>query len=170
VLRSPRAPRALLQSGHGFDLSDPLLQPLQVMILDVFDRDHGSCCTDEDEPPRIENKAASFENAQLGRTDSIEMRAHGTEPSFRLCLTSLVSLANLCPPLHLGAALLGRKAVPVSAARVAHSFCLLHRRGLGPTLLRGPAQVCSEIDHRRHHTVQATGEQARLLTIVHAPL
>ena len=32
----------LPESGHGFALSDPLLQPFQVMILDVFDRDHGS--------------------------------------------------------------------------------------------------------------------------------
>jgi hypothetical protein len=85
------------------------------MILDVFDRDHGSCCIDEDEPPRIEDKGASRENAQLGRIDSIEMRAHGTEPSFRLCLTSLVSLANLCPPLHLGAALLRAELVPENA-------------------------------------------------------
>jgi hypothetical protein len=44
------------------------------MILDVFDRDHGSCCIDEDQPPRIEDKGASRENAQLGRIDSIEMR------------------------------------------------------------------------------------------------
>jgi hypothetical protein len=93
--------------AHAFGLSDPPLQPFQVMILDVFDRDDGSCCIDEYQPPRIEDKGASRENPQLGRIDSIDLRAHGTEPSFRLCLIGLVPLALCGPPLHLGAAARG---------------------------------------------------------------
>jgi hypothetical protein len=63
ILDAGEVPLASLQSEHGFGLSDPLLQPLQVMILNVFNRDHSSCCTDEGEPPRIENKAVSRQNA-----------------------------------------------------------------------------------------------------------
>jgi hypothetical protein len=62
--------RVLLQSDHGLDLRDSLLQPFQVMILDGFDGNQGSRCIDKGEPSRIENKAASFENAQLCRIDS----------------------------------------------------------------------------------------------------
>jgi hypothetical protein len=75
----------------------------------------------------------SRENAPLGRIDSIEMRAHGTEPSFRLCLTGYFKLFHVLPQLdHAVLALDGEEPVRADVAKMTTwaSFIL---RGLSLT-------------------------------------